>query len=141
MAGDGQSECDGGRNRLFLINLALAIHEFENFRPRPQETFGIADQKEPRRLEGIVKYGNNLLLQNRTQVDQNITAADQVHTREWRIAEDVLPRKHAHVSNGLGDLVSIGDLVEETPQANLRYFGRDALLVYARAGLLNRVLA
>ena len=50
------------------------------------------------------------------QVDQQVPAADQVETRERRIADDVLRREHDQVAHLLANLVTVGRGEEETTQ-------------------------
>src|SRR5262249_46835491 len=53
-----------------------------------------------------MKDGDQSLLQNRAQVDQQIPATDQVDAGERRVLHRVLLRKEADLVDGLRDLIA-----------------------------------
>src|SRR5262245_66670743 len=79
----------------------------------------------------------DLFLQNRLEVDQQIAATDQVHMRERRIGDDVLSREDAHVAERLADAVTSLRLDEEAAQSLRRDVLHDILRVEAGARYLN----
>ena len=80
-------------------------------------------QQEPAGLERVMKRGDRLLLQARLEIDQEIAATDEVHARERRVGDQVLPREDHHFAQRLADAVAAFLLDEEPPQA----LGRDVL--------------
>src|SRR4051812_24331415 len=50
--------------------------------------------------------GQHFALQRRTEINQEITAADQVQLRKWRVFGKVLFREHAHIANEICKLIT-----------------------------------
>ena len=61
----------------------------------------------------IVKKRDDPDLQHRFKIDQQVSAADQIHSREWRIAQQIVLRENAHFANGLVDAIAVFDLREK----------------------------
>src|SRR5262249_32710120 len=67
----------------------------------------------------------------------HVAAADEIHTGKRRVAEDVLPREDAHVSNGFRNLVSARYFLKEKAKADLRNFVGNGFLFKAGPRLLD----
>src|SRR5579871_4272366 len=141
MGADRHAERNRGGNGFFLINLALAVHEIKDVSAGTEQPFRISYQQKAMLLQGIVKNGNDFFLQHGTEIDEDVAATDQIHARERRITEDILPGEDAHVADRFGNLVSVGHFVEEAPEAYLGDFSGDVLLVKTGARALNRAFA
>ena len=74
------------------------------------------------------------LLQRRLQIDEQVAATDQVHARERRIGQHVVPGEHAQVADGLGDAVVSVHLDEEAAQSLARDVQQSFLGIEAGAG-------
>src|SRR5215469_639594 len=85
--------------------------------------------------------GDHLLLQNGSQIDQYIAAADQIHTRKRWIAEHVLSRENTHIADRLRNLITSGHFMKEAAQTYFRDFAGNRLFVDSGACFLNGVLA
>ena len=85
-----------------------------------------------------MERGQRLLLQARLEIDQQIAATDEVHARERRVGDEILPREDHHLAQRLVDAVAAFLLDEEPPQAFRRDILREALGVEAVAGLLQQ---
>ena len=73
-----------------------------------------------------------------SHVDQHVAAGDQVQLRKRRIADQIVPRKDAHLAQVLVDLVAALDLREMAVQAFLGNVRRNVLGVPAMARLFDR---
>src|ERR1700723_1785 len=134
---DRQPERGRRRHRFLPVNLALAVYEIENFRARSEQAFAIPDQQKPVFFQSVVENRNNPLLESGTQIDQNIPATDQVHARERRIVEYILPRENAYITNRFRNLISAGRFMKKAPQPNFRDLSRYGLFVKAGPRPLN----
>ncbi len=76
----------------------------------------------------------NLLLRPRLEVNQQVPATDQVHARERRVAQDILPREHAQLPEALAHPVAAVLFHKETPQPFRRDLVHQALEVKPVAG-------
>src|SRR5882724_1454369 len=87
---------------------------------RLSETFGVA-QKEvtpvPNRKR---QQRKDPLLGFRLEIDQQITAGTEVHSREGRIAQQILRCKHHQFANLFLDSIGVVVLIKETLEALLR---------------------
>ncbi len=63
-----------------------------------------------------MKDGQNLSLQNRAQIDQNVAAADQIQPGEGWVLSQVVSSEHASFADLLADLVSCPNFREEALQ-------------------------
>src|SRR4029079_14883719 len=80
-------------------------------------------------------------LQRRLEVDQHVSAADQVEMGEGRIAHDILSRTDADVAHDSRAPVADAIGREEAPQALGRYVLGDARWIKTGPGLRDRHLA
>ena len=133
-----ETEADSARDHSLTVDFLFLFDHVEQFRTRSQQTLGIADHKKSAGIQGIVKNGDNPLLQGLAQIDHNVAATHQVHAGKGRIAEDILRGENAEVADGFADLVTTVGLVEETAQAARADIGLDTFLVVGGAGALNR---
>jgi hypothetical protein len=84
-----------------------------------------------------VEHEQELLLELRAQIDEDIAAADEIDPREGRIVHQVLQREDAQVTDGLLDFIAATGLHEEAFEAVRRDALGDGRRVDARAGLLD----
>ena len=122
------------------VDPARSVHEAEQVLGTGK-AFGGPQHEEAGRLEGVMEDRKDLLLQHRTQIDQKISAGDEVEPREGWVSRHVLPGEDAHVPNGLRDLISTIRLDEESAQALRRNVRGDAFPVVAGAGGVDREVA
>ncbi len=130
--GDG-----GGLPRVDPVRLVQGRKE----RRRLSRALRRSEHEEAGRRERVVERREHPLLQPRLQVDHHVPAADEVHARERRIPGHVVTREHAHLAQGLADLIVAVHLREEAPQALRRHVLGDALEIEARARLLQSSVA
>src|SRR5512133_685180 len=78
--------------------------------------FRSAEKEDSLRLERVMKGGDRLLLQSRLEVDQDVSATDEVHAREGRIVDEILPGEDHHFPQRLADPVPALLLHEKAPQ-------------------------
>ena len=129
---------DGGR--LAAVDPVLLVQDGEEGR-HLADALGGAEHQEPGRRERVVKRREHPFLQPGFQVDQHVPAADEVHARERRVPSEVVAREHAHLADGLADLMAAVHLGEEAPQALRRHVLDDVLEVETRACPLQGALA
>ena len=82
----------------------------------------------------------DLSLQRRLEIDQQIAATDEIEPRKGWIAHQVLRREHHAVAQLLGHLVSVALSFEMLPQAFRGNVGGDVLQIEADAGFRQRFL-
>src|SRR6266404_6869959 len=80
---------------------------------------------------------DDFFLRHRLEVDQEITAANQIHSGERRIGKDVLLSEHAHITDRFADAISAIFFDKETPETIGRYIFSNVLGVEAGSGSLN----
>ncbi len=103
------------RRGLLGIDLVFLVHRLEQV-GEPADRFRGAQEQEPAGLERVMERGQRLLLEGRLQIDEQVAATDQVHAREGRIGDEVLPREDDHLAQRLADTVAAFFLDEEPPQ-------------------------
>ena len=86
-----------------------------------------------------MKERQELLLQLRGQVDEQVPAAQDVELGEGRVHDDVLRGKDHHLPDGLADPVAALVLDEEPAQALRRHIRGDVGRENALAGFLDGV--
>src|SRR6516162_780415 len=64
-----------------------------------------------------MKQWNNLRLQRRLQVNQQVAAGDQVEAREWRVANNAVGREDAHIAQFLDYAISPGLMNKEAAKS------------------------
>ena len=79
------------------------------------------------RIQRVVENRDHLLLHRRAEIDQHVAATDEVHLRERRIGDDILPREDTDIPDGLADAVAAVRPREKAPQPLGRDVGLDAL--------------
>ena len=82
------------------VDLVLLVHRLEQV-GEAADRFRCAQEQEPSGLERVVERGERLLLQARLEIDQQVPATDEIHARERRVADEVLPREHDHLAQRL----------------------------------------
>lgn len=75
-----------------------------------------SQKKKPVRAQRIMKGGNQLPLQLHSEIDQHVTAANEIHPGKRWIMAQVLARKNAQIADPLCHLVSFFILLKEAPQ-------------------------
>ena len=83
----------------------------------------------------------HLALQYGSQVDQHVTATDEVQLGERRVLRHVVPGKNAYVTDDLRDLVPAFRSGEEPRQSLRRDMGQRGVRVRAGAGFFDRRFA
>ena len=121
--------------RLPLKDLGLAIERAEE-RIMIAHAFGGAEEEPTVRLQREVEKRDELLLQLRAQVDQQIAATEQIELGKGRILDDVLLGEDQQVAEAFMDAIAaaIGFGGEEARQAFGRKIGGDAGRITAGAG-------
>ena len=143
-AGGALLDREGGRASQLAI--LLAVHAQPLVEQREQrrlcaDALGLPEHEEAARLERVVEHRQQLLLQHRVHVDEDVAAEDQIQARERRVPGQVLSGKHAHVADRLADAVAAVGADEERAQAFRRYVLGDAGRIDAGAGELDGGLA
>ena len=98
-------------------------------RPSRFHALRASQQKIAIRIQRIVERGQHFLLERDAQIDEKITATDEIHPGEGWILGDVLHRKDTKISHLLADLIAIIDFDEKFPQALGRNIGRNILRI------------
>ena len=80
-------------------------------------------------FERAMKNQQDLRLPLGLQIGEQIPAGDQIHSGERRVFGHVLSSKHAHVTNGLADLIAPVRLNEESLQALRRDLRSDGFRI------------
>src|SRR5207249_5272191 len=91
-----------------------------------------AEPQEAVRVESVMERGQQLALKDRLEIDEEITADDEVDARERRLGQRVVTREDAHVADGFRDAVAAIDVLEELSQPRRRDVLLDALRIDAR---------
>ena len=96
--------------------------------------FGGAEEEPAVRLQREVKKREEVLLQLRAEVDQQIAATDQIELEKGRILDDVLLGEDQQVADAFVDAIAAAIGGEEARQAFGRKIGGDAGRIAAGAG-------
>ena len=123
------------RRRLLPKQAILGVDGGEQVAVRA-DALGGPQKQEPVRIERVVQDRQHPLLERVVHVDQDVSATDEVETRERRIARQVVPRKHAQIADALADLVAAVDAHEEAAQSFRRDVDLDVVDVKAGASAL-----
>ena len=126
------------RGLLALIKPPLAFQR-DKQPGRAAHSLGGTQKQDAAGIQAIVEQGQQLLLQVRGQVDQQVAADQQIELGEGRIHDEVLGRQRHHLPDLLADPVAAFLLDEKPAQPLGRHIRRDVLRVDALAGLVNRV--
>ena len=98
-----------------------AIGLLEQLR-RQGDTLGGTKKQHALRTKRVVERSQDPTLRERVQIDEKIAAADQVQSRERRIARHILPREQAQIANVLRNAVLAVLSHEESVEAFSRDF-------------------
>ena len=118
------------RRLLLLIDLVLFVDEREMIGKRTH-AFRSTEHQITGRLEPVMHRGNDALLKNRPEINEQIAATDQIETREWRVLREILLGENAHFPDGLNDLITAIAAHKETFQPFRRHSGNRTFRVEA----------
>src|SRR5258708_23596737 len=79
--------------------------------------FRRAQKQKSLRLERVMESGQRLLLQTRLQINQEVAATDQVHARERRVGDEILPGEDDRFAQRLDDAIAAFLLDKKPAQA------------------------
>src|SRR6185437_6688458 len=96
-------------------DLGLGILDLEQLAARA-DGLRWPEEEKARGLERVMQQGQQPSLQARAHVDHHVAAADDVHAREWRIAEHVVASEDADLAERLGNAIAAVGPHEEAPQ-------------------------
>jgi hypothetical protein len=65
-----------------------------------------SEQEDSSWTQGVLDRTEHTLLDLRLEVDQEIPTGEEVDPREWRVADEVVSREDAQLSQRVGDPVS-----------------------------------
>jgi hypothetical protein len=88
-----------------------------------------------------MKDGHDPFLQNRPEVDQHVTATNDVDARERRILKKVLSSENTHITDRFVNTIATFHFDKKASQPFRRNVGCDTLWVDPCAGFLNATLA
>src|SRR6266478_6610670 len=88
-----------------------------------------------------MKDGHDSLLQNRPEVDQHVTATDDIDPRERCILKEVLSSENASIADRFVNSITTFHFDKKASQPFRRDIGRNTLWVDPCAGFLNASLA
>ncbi len=88
-----------------------------------------------------MKDGHDPFLQYRPEVDQHVTATDDIDPRKGRILKQVLSSENTHITDGFVNSIATFHLEEKASQPFRRDIGRNTVRVDPGAGFLNASLA
>src|SRR5215213_7465395 len=83
----------------------------------------------PPGFQGVVKGWQHFLLQTRLEIDHHVSATDEIHAREGRIADDILPGEHDQLSQRFDYPVTTVLLDKEATQPLRRYILHERLRI------------
>ena len=125
----------GHPSRFFGKDFVFFVHGFEQVRERAKG-LGLAQKQKPFGLEGVVERGQHLALRVLFEINQQVAATDQVHPREGRIAEQILPGEDDHLAQELGGAVPAVLLRKEPAQPFRREVADEAFGIKTGAGFI-----
>src|SRR3989442_11656567 len=85
-----------------------------------------------------MESGERLLLQTRLKINQQVAATDEVHARERRVADEILPGEDDHLAQRLDDPVAAFLLDKKASQALRRDILHEALGVKTVPGFVQQ---
>ncbi len=91
------------------------VHRLEQVGKRANR-FGGSEEQKPSRLQGVMKSRQDFFLQPGLEINQQVAATDEVHARERRVAQEILPSEDDHLPQGFADAVAALLLDEEPTQ-------------------------
>src|SRR5260370_23712403 len=87
-----------------------------------------------------MKDGHDPFLQNRPEVDQHVTATDDVDPRKRRILEKIVPSKNTDIADRFVNSIAAFHFDEKASQPIRRNIRPNTLRVDPRTGFLNTSL-
>src|SRR5437870_13377054 len=87
-----------------------------------------------------MKDGHDPFLQNRLEVDQHVTATDDVDPRKRRVLEKIVPSENTDIADPLINSIAAFHFDEKASQPFRRNVRRNALRVGPWSGFLNTSL-
>src|SRR5579862_4168836 len=88
-----------------------------------------------------MKQRNHAGLRGRLEVDQQVTAGDDIHLRERSIPQQIMLRENAHIANVFADAVHIFAFREEPPETLRGDVALDIFRIYPAARLDDALFA
>src|SRR5215475_1283062 len=125
---------------LLRKNLVRAVVGGEHVTNRAQ-TFRSPQHQKTAQPQSVVEKRNRLVLQYRFQVNQHVSATDQVHLRKRRVVEQIMLCENTDISNALADPISRLHFREKSPQPLRRHVALDVLRVNSAARLADTAFA
>ncbi len=119
----------------------LPIHQLKQIRGRATDAFRPPQHQKSSWLQSIMKDGHDPFLQNRSEVDQYVTATDDVDPRKRRVLKKVLSSENTHIPNRFVNSVATFHFDKKAAQPFRRDIDRNTLWVDPGAGFLNASLA
>src|SRR6266403_1450615 len=137
----GEVEVQPGCGRFSAINLVLSIHQLKQVRGRANDAFRPSQHQKSSWLQGIMKDGHDPFLQNRLEVNQHVTATDDVDPRKRRILEKIVLSENTDIADRLINSIATFHFDEKASQPLRRDIRHNTLRVGPCAGFLNTSLA
>src|SRR5471032_689146 len=124
-------------NPFRLVNAVALVHLFEQV-ARDLDRFRAAEKQKTARPQRKVKRLQHLALYGFIEVDQQVAARDQVHSRKRRITQDVVDGEHHFLTQFLAHLVTATGLHKKSAQPFRRYVRHYRSSIDARTRRLDR---
>src|SRR5229473_6871260 len=125
----------GSRRSFFAIDSVLFVHRLKQV-GEAADGFRRAQKQKSLGLECVMENGKRLLLQTGLEINQQVAATDEVHARERRVGDEILPSEDDHLPQRLDDAIAAFLLDEEPPQAFRRDILSEAFGVKTVAGFV-----
>ncbi len=135
-----QIQSETRRPRFPAVDVVLLIDDREEVAGRC-DGFRVPQQKQPGGIQAVMEHRQDLALQRRVQVNQQIPATDEIHVPKRRIVDYVLPGKNASLTDPFTNLKSSIDANEEAAQAFRGYILCDEIRVGSGSSPIQAALA
>src|SRR5207248_10808931 len=122
------------------VNLIFLIHQFEKLVVET-DRFRRSQNQIAAGVERVMKLRDAALVQIRTQIDEDVAAADQVEPRERWIGAKILPREGADIAHATVDLITAIALNKKTLQPGGRNVLFDRAGINSQPGMLDHRFA
>ena len=122
------------RGRRAALEQAVLLVERREQRRMRGHRFRRSQEQQPVGAQTIVEHGDDPLLQDRSEIDQEIAAGHQIKPREGWILDEVVGRKQAHFAQVSRNPVAPVFLDEVLTEQPLGQIGRDGARVKTRPG-------
>src|SRR6266849_7464199 len=116
----------GSRRSFFAIDSVLFVHRLKQV-GEAGDGFRCAQKQKSLGLECVMENGKRLFLQTGLEINQQVAATDEVHARERRVSDEILPGEDDHLPQRLDDPVAAFLLDKKASQALRRDILREAL--------------